>query len=497
MRKHKISVFDLIGLLWVLIFVFVMVEHLRDGGRTGDEVAIAITAADLDSGFREGAEWHGIYLREAKVGFSKLERRRVKEGYQLKHLMRLNMTVMRQNQTLTTTVNTILNKDFTLKEFEMKIDNPAAPFRAKGKVEGTRVDVELLMGDYEEKRSLTLQKPPIVELGVRPLLFRKNLKKNERYTMKYFDPMSLSEKEMVIVYLGKSKMQSLGEEIEAHQLRRFIGNQAFDAWVNELGEVLDERLPLGYVSIRESQAEATYGVMRYQGTVQQDVVEQSAVRPQKEEGQYEAARFATWHFAGFSTDSFDIQGGRQLLQQKDGHYELVIQRNHPESQLSLETKKKYLAEEMMLQVTAPEVQQALVDALKAQKQGQSKADALINWVFRTIKKKPVVSVPNAVQVLKSQEGDCNEHATLAVTMLRAADIPSRIASGLAYLEGRYLFHAWVEYHNGERWISADPTWGQGNADVGHVRFLVGGLERQLALIQIVGNLQLKYLKWEK
>ena len=81
---------------------------------------------------------------------------------------------------------------------------------------------------------------------------------------------------------------------------------------------------------------------------------------------------------------------------------------------------------------------------------------------------------------------------LAVTLLRAAGVPARIASGFMYLEGRYLFHAWVEYYDGMRWISADPTWGQGRADVGHVRFLLGGLERQLALIQIVGNLRLEY-----
>ena len=144
---------------------------------TNEEIAIAITPEDLESGFREGVEWHGIYLREAKVGFSKLERRVVAEGYLLKHLMRLNMTVMRQNQTLTTTVETLLNKDYTLKRFSMKMDNPAAPFEASGSAEGSRVSVKIKMGDYEEARTLTLEKAPIVELGVRPLLFRKDLQK--------------------------------------------------------------------------------------------------------------------------------------------------------------------------------------------------------------------------------------------------------------------------------------------------------------------------------
>ena len=342
------------GVSCVILFAYFMTQQLMGSAGTNEEIAIAITPEDLESGFREGVEWHGIYLREAKVGFSKLERRVVAEGYLLKHLMRLNMTVMRQNQTLTTTVETLLNKDYTLKRFSMKMDNPAAPFEASGSAEGSRVSVKIKMGDYEEARTLTLEKAPIVELGVRPLLFRKDLQKNERYTMKYFDPMSLSEKEMVIVYLGQSKMQSLGEEVNAHQLRRFIGNQAFDAWVNDLGEVLDERLPLGYVSIRESQAEATYGVMRYEGTVQQDVVEQSAVRAQKEEGALAGAVKATWHFSGFSPDQFDIKGGRQALKRQDDHYELVVESNHLPTKLHPDEAQKFLAAEMLMQVNAPE-----------------------------------------------------------------------------------------------------------------------------------------------
>ena len=75
--SQKLSLFDLVGLIWVLIFTFVMTQHLVGMTGDGDEVAIAISKEDLASGFREGVEWHGIYLREAKVGFSKLERHRI------------------------------------------------------------------------------------------------------------------------------------------------------------------------------------------------------------------------------------------------------------------------------------------------------------------------------------------------------------------------------------------------------------------------------------
>ena len=79
-----------------------------------------------------------------------------------------------------------------------------------------------------------------------------------------------------------------------------------------------------------------------------------------------------------------------------------------------------------------------------------------------------MSLPSAVQVLEMREGDCNEHATLAVALLRAAGVPARLVLS-AFLDG-------TRFTPGSntrrfRWVSHDPTWGQEEADVGHVRFL--------------------------
>ena len=490
-------VFDIIGLLWVLGFIFVLAHHLRVGMDVPDETDIAITAEDLAKGFRAGTEWHAIYLRDAKVGFSKLERQKTDQGYLLKQMMRLNMTVMRQDQVLTVRVKTHLNPDYTLRSFDLQMDNAAAPFAAVGEVNGSEVKVKLKMGDYEEQKNIRLDKPPVVELGIRPLLLQKELKKDERYAMKYFDPLSLTEKEMSIVYLGTSKMHSLGEEVQAHHLRRYIGEQHFDAWVNDLGEVLDERLPLGYVAIRESEAEATYGVMRYEGTVRHDVVEKSALYAQNTLGAYADAQRAVWQFSGVSPDDFQMHGGRQVLRKTESGYELVVNQVHPEKPLDEKTRVLALADESMLSVGHPKLQAVIAQVEKSKPQETHMGAALVDWVFENLEKKPVVSLPSAVQVLETRAGDCNEHATLSVALLRGSNIPARMATGLAYLEGRYLFHAWVEYYDGKRWVSADPTWGQPQADVGHVRFLLGGLQTQLALLQVVGNLNLKQLTWEQ
>ena len=44
-----------------------------------------------------------------------------------------------------------------------------------------------------------------------------------------------------------------------------------------------------------------------------------------------------------------------------------------------------------------------------------------------------MSLPSALEVLKTRVGDCNEHTTLYVAMARSLGIPARIAVGLVYL----------------------------------------------------------------
>jgi transglutaminase-like putative cysteine protease len=46
-------------------------------------------------------------------------------------------------------------------------------------------------------------------------------------------------------------------------------------------------------------------------------------------------------------------------------------------------------------------------------------------VYANIKKTPVLSVPNALEVLNNKMGDCNEHAVLTAALLRAAGFPRK------------------------------------------------------------------------
>jgi transglutaminase-like putative cysteine protease len=121
-----------------------------------------------------------------------------------------------------------------------------------------------------------------------------------------------------------------------------------------------------------------------------------------------------------------------------------------------------------------------------------KAKKLVAWVKKSIQKRPVLSVPNALETLHNRVGDCNEHAVLLAALARAAGIPAQVEAGLVYQRGRFYYHAWNVLYLGT-WITADSVMGQLPADVTHIRF-VRGTEEQIDLLRIIGKLRLEIVE---
>ena len=110
----------------------------------------------------------------------------------------------------------------------------------------------------------------------------------------------------------------------------------------------------------------------------------------------------------------------------------------------------------------------------------------------SLKKQITFGVPNALQVLQARTGDCNEHTQLFVALARAVGLPARIAAGLAYVDGKFFYHAWPEVLLDD-WVAVDPTFGQFPADAAHLRFVTGGIARQTELLRLMGNLKIDVL----
>lgn len=83
---------------------------------------------------------------------------------------------------------------------------------------------------------------------------------------------------------------------------------------------------------------------------------------------------------------------------------------------------------------------------------------------------------DATEVLETKEGVCRDYAILTATLMRAAGIPTRVASGLVNWDGNFYYHAWVEIWDGKRWLGMDSTTPDPQISASHVKLSDGNVE---------------------
>ena len=89
--------------------------------------------------------------------------------------------------------------------------------------------------------------------------------------------------------------------------------------------------------------------------------------------------------------------------------------------------KRFL--ERPIESDAPEIVAEAERAVGTATRTRDKAERLTRYVNALLDKKPTVSLPSALEVLRTKVGDCNEHTALYVAMARAAGIPRASPSG--------------------------------------------------------------------
>jgi hypothetical protein len=198
--------------------------------------------------------------------------------------------------------------------------------------------------------------------------------------------------------------------------------------------------------------------------------------------------------SGVNLAHFSLDGGRQQLRESD----LEIRREDPRrlSALTIPVRDarrtSYLQPTPFLQADHPKIRALAAKILNGETNSYRAALKIKDWVYKEIAKQPTVSIPTALEVLQTKKGDCNEHTVLFNALARAAGLPAKTAVGIVYLRGAFYYHAWSEVWLGE-WVSIDATLNQFPADVTHVKFLEGEIDRQLDILQLIGNLKIEVL----
>ena len=129
--------------------------------------------------------------------------------------------------------------------------------------------------------------------------------------------------------------------------------------------------------------------------------------------------------------------------------------------INLEKPDDYLHNSPYLNMDHPSVIQLAQQLNRANK--HQTAQAIYLWLTNNVTHlNYVAKAQGAAYAIEHQKGDCTETMHAFIALARLNGIPARAMGGFV-VEGNtgiikaHAYHNWPEYHNGKRWIIADPN----------------------------------------
>jgi hypothetical protein len=433
----------------------------------------------------------GVFYRGEKIGYASQTITPRPKGYTLRDQSVLNLNLLGAIQPATTRLDMEANEDWILERFDFELNSKEIRFGARGSVRGNQLSLEVDSGGHKSAHEITLTQAPYLLAALKPYVVTQQLETGKKFFFSTFDPSTLSQQVTTVVIEGREQIR-VGDRTEpAIKMRQSYGGISVVSWVDGQGRTLKEESPAGLSIVRQSLQEAKNPPSRGMSL---DIVAQTAIPVAMPIANAPARQTLRLRLSGVRLGNFQLTGGRQRLDSD----RLEIRREElkrvgahkiPFKEARLQS---YVQPTPFLQSDHPSIRALSAQILQGETNALRAALKIKDWVYKEIAKEPTVSIPNALEVLRTKKGDCNEHTVLFNALARAAGIPAKTVVGVVYLRGAFYYHAWSEVWLGE-WVSIDSVLNQFPADVTHVKFLEGGIDRQIDILQLIGNLKIEVL----
>ena len=436
-------------------------------------------------------EWWSIYYRGEKIGYASQSIAPKAKGYKLNDYSRVNLNLLGTVQPAETRLEMEADEDWILQRFDFALSSKEIGFKARGAVTNNKLSLDIDSAGHRSSREITLTQAPYLLASLKPYVVTQQLETGKKFYFSTFDPSTLSQQVTTIIIEGREQIR-IGTRLEpAIKMRQSFAGISVLSWVDVHGRTLKEESPAGMSMTRQSQAEAKNLPSR---SVSSDMIAQAAIPVTTSIPDAKSLSAVRLKLGGVDLTSFALDGGRQKL---TGDRLIVIREDLstltptgiPVREPRLQT---FLQPTAFMQSDHPTIKSLAARIVGSESKALMASIKLKDWVYRELAKEPTISIPNALEVLRVKKGDCNEHTVLFNALARAAGIPAKTVVGVVYLRGAFYYHAWSEIWLG-RWVALDSVLNQFPADVTHVNFIEGDIDRHVDILQLIGNLKIEVL----
>ena len=508
-----------LGTLVVLVWVGLAAWKAREEYFQPEMQRLAEAALSL----APGINFYTLTMGERTVGQATSRLDTLPDGFELEDVMNLELPALGQTGVAVARTRVKLSPSLVMEDFTFTLDSEVGRFEASGELTpDTTLQVRIVSAGNEQNLSFRLPQPPVMS-NVVPIrvAMGEGLEVGETVRLPVFDPTSLSTRTVEVDILEHDTLfvtdsAALGPDglwvpagtdtVPAWKIAEVFGGVRVESWVDEDGRILRAESGMGF-SMEKTEyelARQAQEASRLASTspVDDDVILSTAVQSNVDFDDVTIHDEIRFRLSGVDLEGYQLDGGRQELRGDT----LIIRREDwngldPDYRLPYPYMdlRDALEPEPLIQSDDPRIVERAREITAARTEWrQSPKDVarqLTTSVYNMLDKSITFSVPNAVQVLETLQGDCNEHTVLYVAMARALGLPARTAVGLVYVNGAFFYHAWPEVWL-DGWVAVDPTFGQYPADASHIRFVIGGLAQQVEIVRLIGNLDIEVLDSE-
>lgn len=502
-----------IGVAILAVWMVAIGFHVRREYFRSEALVLAHGARSLGP----GSHFYTIEMNGRAIGMASSRLDTIAEGFVFEDLLQLDVPAAGAFHSTVVRTTARLGRALELIDFDFRLRSAAGEYGVTGTARGdSALDLRLDAGAGVQASTLRLA-PSTTLPATLPLRMAAagRLGVGRDYRARVLDPSTLGDRAVSVRVTGRdtlvvaadaaldaagSTWEPAGyDTIAVWVVEESYGGVRVTTWLDEDGRMVRSESPMGFTIRRMPYELADQGWRRSRADPGLAagyglIIESTAIAANADLGRLAEGRdMLAVRLLGVDLAGLDLDGGRQTL-----HGDTLVIRREVPAALVADYALPYrdggdagdhLASTPLVQADDPRI----VDAARRIAAGATSpllvAERLNDWVYRGLKKEVTPSIPSAVQVLETLQGDCNEHTVLYVALARALGLPARKAVGMVHLDGRFYYHAWPEVWLND-WVAVDPTLGQFPADPAHLRFVVGGLARQVELVRLIGRLDL-------
>jgi len=437
--------------------------------------------------------WMNIYQQGRKIGYTHRTFSRREQGFGFKEEVFMRIQTMGVVQGISLKTEGALNQDMTLSAFDFDLTSNLFSFQARGKVDRDRLSIHTKVAGDERHYDLPLKEPVQLSQGLFAKALHGDLKPGQEIAVSVFDPMTMGSRPVRLSFVGEETLTIMGR---LRTLKKyavdFMGARQY-AWLDREDDIVREEGMLGMALEKTTREDALVGLA---ASGSADLTDLASVDARVRIADPAGLPVLKVKLSNIDAGALMLAGGRQTY----ARGLLTVSREKPlgvdrPERRVLKNRESYLASTPFIQTSNPAIRNQVGAIVSSGDGEEEKARKIVAWVFKNIEKRPVLSVSNAVETLKNRVGDCTEHAVLVAALARAAGIPTFVETGLVYQRGRFYYHAWNAFWLDKwgGWVTADAVMNQLPADVTHLRFVRGEVEKQLDLMGVVGKIKLQVI----